>query len=65
MLLRKIMFWVGYLHTSGHAMLLDLKRIAEAMSPEMIIPIHGFHPDQFRKHFSNVRCVKDGEIIAL
>lgn len=54
-----------YLHTSGHAMLSDLERMAEAISPEMIIPIHSFHPEQFQKHFSNVRRVEDGEILSL
>jgi len=54
-----------YLHTSGHAMLSDLKRLAEAMSPDMIIPIHSFHPDRFIDHFSNVRILKDGEMFSL
>ena len=51
-----------YIHTSGHAMLSDLKRLAEAMAPEIIIPIHSFHPDHFQNHFSNVRPMKDGEL---
>ncbi|MBW2589289.1 MAG: SMP-30/gluconolactonase/LRE family protein [Deltaproteobacteria bacterium] len=42
-------------------MLSDLKRLAEAMSPEIIIPIHSFYPDRFQDHFSNVRPMKDGE----
>jgi mRNA degradation ribonuclease J1/J2 len=46
-------------------MLSDLKKLAEAMSPDMIIPIHSFYPDQFQHHFSHVRCVEDGEIITL
>ena len=54
-----------YIHTSGHANLSDLKRLAEAMSPEVIIPIHSFHPDHFKSHFSNVRVVKDGELVDL
>ena len=54
-----------YLHTSGHAMLSDLKKLAEAMSPDMVIPIHSFHPDQFHKHFSNVRALKDNEHLEL
>ncbi len=48
-----------YIHTSGHAMLSDLKRLAGAMSPEIIIPIHSFYPDRFQNHFSNVRLMKD------
>jgi ribonuclease J len=54
-----------YIHTSGHAMLSDLKRLAEAMSPEMVIPIHSFYPDKFKDYFPNVRRVKDGEIVNL
>lgn len=54
-----------YLHTSGHATLSDLKRLAEAMSPDIIIPIHTFHPDRFQKHFPNVRMMKDGESLDL
>jgi ribonuclease J len=52
-----------YIHTSGHAMLSDLKRLAEAISPDMIVPIHSFHPDQFKKHFSSVKLMQDGEIL--
>jgi ribonuclease J len=54
-----------YIHTSGHAKLSDLKRLTEAMSPEVIIPIHSFHPDHFKSHFTNVRIVKDGELVDL
>jgi len=54
-----------YIHTSGHARLSDLKRVAEAMSPEFIIPIHSYHPEGFKKHFSNVRLIKDREILTL
>ncbi|MBW2608464.1 MAG: hypothetical protein JRD05_12615, partial [Deltaproteobacteria bacterium] len=46
-------------------MLSDLKRLAEAMSPEIIIPIHSFYPDRFQDHFSNVRPMKDGELLNL
>jgi ribonuclease J len=49
------------LHTSGHAKLSDLKRLVEALNPEMIIPIHSFHVEEFQKYFQNVRLVKDGE----
>ncbi len=52
-----------YIHTSGHAVLSDLKRLAEALSPEVIIPIHSFHPDRFQDHFVNVRVMKDGELL--
>jgi ribonuclease J len=54
-----------YLHTSGHANLADQKRLVEAMAPDMVIPIHTFHSDQFKQHFPKVHIVKDGEAIQL
>ena len=54
------------MHTSGHAVLPDLKRFAESMNPDMIIPIHTEHPDKYREHFGNkVHCLKDGEMFEL
>lgn len=50
-----------YLHTSGHASLNDLKEFVRKLSPQMIIPIHSFHPRQFHDHFANVKVVADGE----
>ncbi len=51
-------------HTSGHAILSDLKRFATAMDPEVIVPIHTEHPDEYRRHFGNtVRCLHDGELL--
>jgi ribonuclease J len=54
-----------YLHTGGHAKLEDLKKLVDAMAPEMVIPIHSFHPDKFKDYFPNVRLVNDGEVINL
>ena len=54
-----------YLHTSGHATLEDLKKLVDAMTPEMVIPIHSFHPEKFKDYFQNVRLVDDGEIVNL
>jgi len=54
-----------YLHTSGHATLEDLKKLVDAMTPEMVIPIHSFHPEKFKDYFPNVRLVDDGEIVRL
>jgi len=53
-------------HTSGHAVLEDLKRFAKAMNSETIVPIHTEHPDDYREHFGNkVRCLKDGEVFPI
>ncbi len=54
-----------YLHTSGHAKLEDLKKLVDAMAPEMVIPIHSFHPDKFKDYFPNVRLVDDSEVVNL
>jgi ribonuclease J len=50
------------IHTSGHAKLSDLKKLVNALKPEMIIPIHSFHAEKFLEYFHNVRLVADGEI---
>lgn len=49
------------LHTSGHATISELTDLANALNPKMIIPIHTFHPDKFKDHFSNVRLLDNGE----
>jgi len=49
------------LHTSGHAKISELTDLANALNPKMIIPIHTFHPEKFKDHFSNVRLVNNGE----
>jgi len=50
-----------FLHTSGHAKLSDLKRLAEVLSPRVLIPIHTFKREQFSQYFENVHCLDDGE----
>lgn len=52
-----------YLHTSGHASLNDLKEFVRKLSPQMTIPIHSFHPEQFHDLFANVKMIADGEEI--
>jgi ribonuclease J len=53
------------LHTSGHAKLADMTRLVKALDPEMVIPIHSFHPEKYKDYFPNVRLVEDGEAVAL
>lgn len=48
-------------HTSGHASIADLKRFATAIAPKAVVPIHTFHRSSFKKHFSNVVELDDGE----
>lgn len=47
-------------HTSGHAAIADLKRLAAAVAPRMLVPIHTFEPGRFPDHFDNVALKDDG-----
>lgn len=53
------------IHTSGHASVPDLKRLATAIAPGRLIPIHTFGRDAFPDLFDNVVLVDDGEWIDL
>ena len=48
-------------HTSGHASPPDLKRLAAAVAPKRLIPIHTFERDRFPELFGNVMLVNDGQ----
>jgi ribonuclease J len=48
-------------HTTGHAQMEDLKRLAKALSPQVLIPIHSYHGELFSGLFGNVHCLEDGE----
>jgi ribonuclease J len=48
-------------HASGHAYLADLQRLASAIAPARLVPIHSFAPDRFREFFDNVEVHRDGE----
>ena len=50
-----------YAHTSGHAPVADLQRLAEALKPKMLVPIHSEHGEEFSQHFANVVTYNDGE----
>jgi len=54
-----------YAHTSGHAPVEDLKTLAEALKPKMLIPIHTEHGEDFSYIFANVVTHKDGQIFDL
>lgn len=53
------------IHTSGHASVPDLQRLAVAVAPRRLIPIHTFGRDAFPDLFNNVVLVDDGEWIDL
>jgi ribonuclease J len=50
-------------HTSGHASPSDLKRVAAAIAPRKLVPIHTFEPEKFLALFENVSVHNDGEWI--
>ncbi len=50
-------------HTSGHASPGDLKRLAAAVAPKRLIPIHTFERHRFPDLFDNVTLVDDGQWI--
>ncbi len=52
------------IHTSGHATMEDLKKLAKSIDPALIVPIHTFYPDDFKEGFvktgfNNVKCWQD------
>jgi ribonuclease J len=49
------------IHTSGHASITDLKRLAAAVSPKALVPIHTFEAERFPELFENVVPRQNGE----
>lgn len=49
------------IHTSGHASVADLKRLAAALAPRALVPIHSFETGRFGELFGNVVQRDDGE----
>jgi ribonuclease J len=50
------------IHTSGHASIRDLKRLADAVSPNVLVPVHTFEGDRYSELFgANVSRRSDGE----
>lgn len=50
------------IHTSGHASVTDLKRLAAALEPDALVPVHTFQPDRFSELFGKrVTRRHDGE----
>jgi ribonuclease J len=54
-----------YAHTSGHAPVADLQRLAEALNPRTLVPIHTEHGEDFSQVFANVVTLNDGEVLDL
>jgi ribonuclease J len=50
------------IHTSGHASIVDLRRLAEAMAPDVLVPVDTFEGDHFSEFFGMNVCRRlDGE----
>ncbi len=49
------------IHTSGHASVADLKRLAIALVPQMLVPIHSFETSRFGEFFDSVVQKEDVE----
>ena len=56
---------VAYIHTSGHASPADLRAFASAVSPRMVVPVHGANWDVEAAGFPNVKRLADGETLAI
>ena len=54
-----------YAHTSGHAPVKDLQRLAAALNARKLIPIHTEVPDSFGNVFENVIKANDGEMLVV
>ena len=52
-------------HTSGHAVVRDLQKLASALDAKILVPIHTEHAKEYSKHFSNVRVMDDGQIFSI
>ncbi len=64
---RRVLAWLeangipfGTIHTSGHASARDLQRLASALAPTRLVPIHSFETARFGEYFANVEQREDG-----
>ena len=51
---------VETIHTSDHARIADLRRLAEAVAPGRLVPIHSLEPKRFSEFFGDVVERQDG-----
>ena len=64
---RNVLAWLeargipfGQIHTSGHAPASDLQRLATALAPQRLVPIHSFETARCGEYFANVERREDG-----
>ncbi|MCD6568234.1 MAG: hypothetical protein J7K94_05835 [Dehalococcoidia bacterium] len=53
------------IHTSGHAYVEDLKKLACTLNPRCLVPIHTFYPEQYGSLYKNIVQLDDGQIYYL
>ena len=52
---------IAHVHTSGHATVKDLRRLAGAIAAKCVVPIHTFHPEGYHDISDRVLVVGDLE----
>jgi ribonuclease J len=52
-------------HTSGHAVVSDLQKLAKALNPKMLVPIHTEHAGEYEQYFADVKIMNDGEMFSI
>ena len=53
------------IHTSGHAYVEDLKKLACTLNPRCLVPIHTFYPEQYGSLYKNIVQLDDGQVYYL
>lgn len=56
---------VEHIHTSGHADMATLKKLAENIKYKALIPIHTSEPARYKNLFKNVTIASDGEVLTV
>jgi len=52
-------------HISGHISGKELEEFIKKIKPDLVIPIHTEHPEEFKKFHKNVKIVEKGETITI
>ena len=53
-------FSLEMLHTSGHATVVDIRRVIDGLDPQKLVPIHTMDPDAFRDFSDKTELKDDG-----
>ncbi|MDR2869797.1 MAG: MBL fold metallo-hydrolase [Deferribacteraceae bacterium] len=48
-----------HVHTSGHADIATLQRLAQALKPKVLVPVHSEYPELYSEYFENVKVVSE------